>query len=573
MKLFSNKKFNSFLAALVMICSLFFFCGCSGSGDEDDNPNYIKLIYRPYSTSKILGVGKTYAEIVEEDVLELSEEILTQLVGAYGPSSIMISDGVFPTIIQPSLNNVDYKELFGYSALSGVLAGDEDFAHELGSMTNLYFSSENKLAILTQGEFTSSNLADLLLLIPQLMVPGAALDNVQIVSGSLTDLNALLRVSTGDLYYYVFYGGKINGRDYISSLNNFQNAKNYFAQILNSNYNVIEKDFVSVSITDESNNDLQFAHWKYNLLNGNLDNLISNGNTYLNQFLQKYKIPFAVHVAKAMLVGDEELPNDIPRDGASLASLYQQATVSNVSKCQEFLKNASNYIDHLGLTNSNVNDLLPVIKSSVIGDGALAADKIYDNSEGNILTKNNYDTIIPACLNEVVSKNPAKPILEYVTVKGDYVEEVEIEGYLQSVVFMTGANKEINEMAGQLDFNDGVLPQYFVTIRHCANGQIEEYAAEFNPDDFKDGGINVEGDDYNCSDPLQISQSKDILSGEKGSILLGDIYKYFIYSDQTDFTSGHAWCFNDLTNSYVQLVLATNTVFDMYQGDIYCFGA
>ena len=553
-----------------MICSLFFFGGCR-SGEDDTV--YMKIIYKPYSTSKVLGTNKTYAELVEENVLDLSEDILTQLVGAYGPNAITIIDGILPTTLKPSLNGVDYKQLFGYGTLSGALAGDEDFALELGSMTNLYFSTENKLAILTQGEFTSSNLADLLLLIPQLMVPGAALDNVQIVSGSLSDLNALLRVSTGDLYYYVFYGGKINGQDYISSANNFQNAKNYFARILNTNYNVIEKDFVSVNIVDESNNDLQFAHWKYNLLNGNLENAISNGNTYLNQFLEKYKLPFAVHVAKAMLVGNDNLPDDIPTNSTSLASLYEQATVSNAEKCGEFLKVASNYIDHIGLTNKNVADLLPVIKSNVIGDGTLPTDKIYENSEKDILTKNNYETIISACLNRVVEDNPAKPILEYITINSGVIDELVIEGYLHSIIFMSEQLREMSSLVAQFEYEQDIIPNYQLTLRYNSKGEILEYPIDIEEEDFKGGIVSFDfGNVVNDIDSVLIENSKNVLAGD-GSVLVGDLYKYFIHSSQSNHTDGHAWCFNDLNNSYVELIFATNSKLDFYKVDIFAFSA
>ena len=130
-----------------------------------------------------------------------------------------------------------------------------------------------------------------------------------------------------------------------------------------------------MNIVDESNNDLQFAHWKYNLLNGNLENQISDGKDYLSQFLNKYKVPFAAHVAKALLVGGGELPNDLPQNGTSLASLYEQSKNGNASSCENFIKAASHYIDHLGLTKKNINDILPVIKSEVIGNGELPNER------------------------------------------------------------------------------------------------------------------------------------------------------------------------------------------------------
>lgn len=568
-KLFSNKKFNSFFLVLVMIFSLFFF-GCSNG--EDDSV-YMKIVYRPYSTSKPLGIGKTYAELVEDEVLALSEDILTELVGAYGPNSITYMDGLLPKTLKPSLNGVDYKTLFGYGTLGGLFSSEDDFALELGAMTNLYISTENNLVTLTKGEFTSSDIADLLLLIPQLMIPGAALDNIQVVSGSLSNGTFLLRISTGDLYYYVFYGGEIAGINYISPSNNFQNAKTYFARLFNSNYNVIEKDYVGVNIVDGSNNDLQFAHWKYNLLNGNLDNQISNGNTYLSQFLDKYKLPFAAHVAKAMLVGGEDLPNDLPKGETSFASLYEQAKQGNNSKCQEFIKLASKYIDHLGLVESNINQLRDVIKSEVIGDGTMPNEKIYDTSESNILTKNNYDTIIPACLNKVLENNPAKPILEYITVDSGVIDELEIDGYLQSIIFMSNDKREMTSLLAQLEFEEDVVPFYYVTMRYCNNEQILEYPIEVEEDDFKGGIISFDfGNIAKDLESIEIKDSKNTLLGD-GFVLIGDLYKNFVYSSQTDYTDGYAWCFNDLENSYVEVVFAVNNVFDRYKVDIFAFSA
>jgi len=554
-----------------MVFSLFFFSACSG----EDDPNYMKIFYRPYASSKVYGElgNTTYAELIEENIYELSDDILTSLVGAYGPTEFNIMDGLEIKHFEPDLNGVDFKSLFGYGALSGVLSSESDFGQELNSMTNLYFSSENKLITLSQGDFTSSDILDIVALVAQLAIPGAVLDNVQIVSGSISDLNALLRISTGDLYYYVFYGGKIAGKDYINSANNFQNAKNYFTSILNTNFNVIEKDFCGLNIVDESSNDLNFAHWKYNLLNGNLDNQILDGKDYCEDFLEKYSIPFAAHVAKAMLVGGDDIPSNIVSNGKNLASLYQQAKSGDKTNCQNFIKEAVNYIDHIGLTDYDIQALLPVIKNEVIGHGSNNADKIYENSEKNSLYKNNYDTIIPQCLNTVKEENPQQPILEYITVEGTYAENVVINGYVTSVILMSEEARLCTDFIGGFILDENVSPSYIVTVRHSSNGTITDYPVEVDEESLKDGNISFSlSDTTGDNNGVEIAASKKGFFDNEGSILKGNKYELFVYSKQSDNTKGHAWCYNDLENEYVEIVFATKNVFENYHIDINCFG-
>lgn len=562
---FSRKRFNSFLLALVMIFSLFFFAGCDD--EESKENNYAKIVYKPYVSSIVPGKDITYAEYIKEGVYDLSKDILTRLVGAYGPDQFTLISDTPIGVYSPSLNGVDYQSLFGYSDLAGIGVNEDNFGKELNAMTKLYFSTENNLVTLSQRDLSSSDIAALVVEIAKLLTPGFISSGIQVVSGSIAGLNALLRVSAGDFYYYVFYGGEIAGLDYISSASDYQNAKTFFATILNTNYNVIEKDFCGLDIVDEASNQLNFIHWNYNLLNGNLENQILDGNEYRTQFLDKYLYKFAAHVAKAMLVGDGEIPSDVVSNGANLSNLYNQAKTGSDTDCQNFVNAAVNYIDHIGLSLPDAKALSSIIKSEVIGDRACA-------SERENLYKNNYDTTIAKCLADTMTANPQQPILEYLVARGTFIENIQINGYLKSIIIMSKQQRE-SEFYTITFLDDGGFENlsYIVTLRHCSEGSLVEYPVAIEEEDLQSGSIVFSAEDLSSDVNLfEIGKSNDIILLEGvNSILLFDMYKDYVHASETDNTDGVAWCFKDLDNEYIEIVFATNSVFDNFHVDIDCF--
>ena len=139
--LFKSKKFNSFLLTMIMSISLFLFSACGNTGGENDTFSTIyKLVYRPYATTIPSGSSKSYGEIIEDNVLELSGDILTRIVAEYGIGEISLENG---DLVSPKTDGVDYEELLG---LGTTLSDIEKiaYAQDFSKITNVYYTSENK---------------------------------------------------------------------------------------------------------------------------------------------------------------------------------------------------------------------------------------------------------------------------------------------------------------------------------------------------------------------------------------------------------------------------------------------
>ena len=117
--LFKSKKFNSFLLTMIMCLSLFLFSACGntpgGNGASGANVIY-KLIYRPYSTVIPKGSDKSYGKIIEENVLEVSSDVLSRIVGAYGIGEIEVKDGDSTKTVMPKTDGVEYEDLLGLTS-------------------------------------------------------------------------------------------------------------------------------------------------------------------------------------------------------------------------------------------------------------------------------------------------------------------------------------------------------------------------------------------------------------------------------------------------------------------------
>ena len=82
------KKILNILLAIMLCASLLLFSACA-QGDDEDNKPVLKIVYRPYATSKPFELlDDTYIDLAYQNILDLSDNILTASFSCWPPRSL-----------------------------------------------------------------------------------------------------------------------------------------------------------------------------------------------------------------------------------------------------------------------------------------------------------------------------------------------------------------------------------------------------------------------------------------------------------------------------------------------------
>lgn len=613
------KKITNILLAIMFCVSLLLFSACSAGTDEDNKP-VLKIVYRPYATSRPIASGDTYIDLVYKNILALSKNILTEVVGQYGMGRIDVGSFDYRS---PSTNGRNYKKMFGVNeasilSLEELLLPEEEktalinqrIGEDMGRMTHVnytheFLTLEAKALVLSYG--SSPSIADIL---TQILFP---LDGETPLAalGSVGETN-IYKIDTGSTTYYVFLGGDcllMDGESLYSYVPtgepdafNFDNTKTFLKNVLGSNYGVIEKDYIGGEILKNGETVLlNFQRWNYSVAEGILENIPFNAGAYLNAYIEKFGPTFAVEIAKAMLVGGEELPVEVncPKDlidgdkkianaggVVNLKDLYDRAKSGSDEDKQSFIWAASAFVDHLGLTIDDLSFIGDQLESVIIGE------EIYNSTDGKeafTTSKNNYEKylLLPkgqieedggevpvSALQKALDENPTKPILEWLSFdNSSYVEKIEIDGYLQSIILMSEGEIRLDTFFAEVKLEDDAIIDYALKTRSSIRDG-EEIVENFFPtvnDDLSGSNILELSDFQEYFGVETISNKVDPLVGNKNSLfVLGEInvdfYKVFKTDAQKfsleDGLNYRGWYFNVKTN-FVELIFATKNVFSL----------
>lgn len=605
------KKICCVFLVLVFCMPLVFLLGCT-QDDEDNKPN-ITIAYKPYAGLSAGLLSKTYGEEVYDNIIDISTQILTSLVDSYGQGSN--NDGIlFKRATNPSLNNVSLASLLGNSTMG--VAQQKEYAQEINKMCYASYSSKLKIEGLTGFDelLNVPNLTiskngsglsrvDICSLILRLNPANALLaEAINLLGVSLPTLNFVYFSSSNEEYIiqtencFVFLGGKVGGVNYCpTGSGNYSNTVNFITRLMNTNYNVIEKDFAGVefgsSYVEGQNRDFNFSKWYYNLFNGSISNFFTynTANQYITNFVNKYALTFAVEVAKIKLAGEDNLPNynitiskqDIPtkfsiKEGEyNLNNLYSTAQTGSEQNKQQFLQVASVFIDHYGLTQYEATNLYETIKTKVIGVNT------FDNSELTSTYKNNYDIYInfgsfledgeevPSVLKLVQLNNSQQVILDFITIKNaSVVEEQAINGYIKSVLFYFLEDVQKQAQTFMLEItNPNTTSLNYLFMLRCFNPDNE-----LNLDEAYYTNINTNLDESNgfVIDIL----SDELLNYSQISKFSSSITSTNFAYNKTKFqkdtsTYYNAWYYiSEDNSSFVEFVFASPNIFTLQHFDI-----
>ena len=586
--LFKSKKINSFLLTMIMIISLFFFIGisgCSESSDEEGERIFTKIIYRPYSTSKPNGSDKTYGEIISENLLEVSSDILTRLVANYGIGEIEVKDGESTATVSPNINSVDYQSIF---AISGSLSDGQknSYALDMSKLTNSYLDSSNKIFIISNYSISSSDAENLVTYDADNLKYVAQSDLVLISnsggdfsSGGDLESNAAYKYVSGNDFAYIFVGGYIGSNSSNNTFNNAGEAKTLLTKLLSTDFNSIQRKFDATTVVaaDTNPHDIKFSTWNFYLTESEFSS-VSTAEEFLAKYKEKYQLSVAVEIANAILTRHYYVVEDVPNSEdisypvfEEYNALYEKASSFNLT--MENKKNASTnvneiirtytfdseksnsdkiayltystkYIDHIGLLSSEKSILASALIDGVSGGATLDLTKAE-----NILsaTLQNYQ---------------ANPILEYITLSKVPIDDVEIKGYLQSIVFMSEAEYDMGDASVCFNFetkDENYQLNYLMAVRNS-----EGYFPETVEVEVEDGEWNFYLDAP--KDGSKMDKFVDNLpSGLIGvdDTISRDLSQYFVYGKDTNLnmSMGCYWCFNDEEASFVEYAFATPDLF------------
>ena len=580
--LFKSKKINSFLLAMIMIISLFFFISVSGCSEKRI---FTKIVYRPYSTSKPSGIDKTYGEIISENLLEVSSDILTRLVANYGIGEIEVKDGDSTTTVSPNINSVNYQSIF---AISSSLSDEQkcSYALDMSKLTNSYLDGDNKIFIISNYSVSTSDAETLVTYDSENSKYVSQSDLVLISnsggdfsSGSDLDPNAAYKYESGSDFAYIFVGGYIGSDSSANTFNNAGEAKTLLTNLLSTEFNSIQRKFDATTVVaaDGNPHDIKFSTWNFSLTESEFSS-VSTAEEFLAKYKEKYLLSVAVEIANAILTRHYYVVEDVPNSEdisytifEEYNALYEKA--SSFSLTMENKKNASTnvneivrtyifdseksnadkiayltystkYIDHIGLLASEKNILTYLLISGIAGGETLETAKV--------------DNILSATLQNY----KANPILEYITLSKVPIDDVEIKGYLQSIIFMSEAEHDMGDASVCFNFqpkDDNAQFNYLMAVRNS-----EGYFPETVEVDAEDGEWNF------YLDAPKSGSKMDKFVDNLPSGLIGvddtisrDLSQYFVYGKDTNLNMamGCYWCFNDEEASFVEYAFATPDLF------------
>lgn len=419
---------NKIVIFVMLLVSLFFFVACDDN-DEENKPILI-LAYKPYSTEQVnplnIFENYTYADLIKENLQELSTTILTGVANTYSISEMS----------ETRLNEVDFQSLLNMSATPSE-AKIKTLVSEFNSLTNIYVNTTDKVLILSNSSITPSSY---ITINEGNYYANTSLTKVSESGGSATSgneiqANTVYKHGSGSDVTYIFVGGSVGSNIYIGSTSDYTNTKNYVSKLLSSFYNVIERDLTEINIIEGSSSDLTFSKWNYSL-----GEEVSLYEEYLVKYILKYNLSLQVELAKVMLVGREDLPTNLPTnlpDGSTaetnLKQVYETASSLTASESdkQKFIDQACLYLDHIGLSDVDAEMLIEAFFSKIIGTES------FNASESNILFKNNYEDVLGEIFETVQILHKPKPILNFIIKNNaSFVERPNVKGYLKSVILM-----------------------------------------------------------------------------------------------------------------------------------------
>jgi len=552
-----SKKINSFLLTMIMIISLFFFVGC----DFDGPKVTIKIIYRPYSTSRQNLFTKTYGELIEENLLDVSEDVLTRLVGAYGLGDVDVKDGNGTETVSPSLEEVSYSSLLGASLSDNE---EKECAEEFSKVTSVFYSQSDLILVLSNFYVSAGSLVSL----SEIEVePEEETEEAYVAQTSgLESLNGggyyyyddtledgAYYYRQGDEFAYVFLGSGSGA----SSITSITNVEFFVSELTATHYNHIQRFIDSINVQNEACADLDGLCWKYSLSESEYAD-IYDSEDFLSDYVDKFQKLFAVELSRAILTRYEgcELSEE-------LQVLYDIASDINSSEMDQytFIGRCCEYIDHYGLMECEKDVLTKVIKEQIIGeDIALSSDE--------------YETRLNEILDELLTKsvenNECIPLLEYKSyICNSYVEDVEIDGYVQSIVIIgTDEDFDFSSFIFEFDCDSIVKDDYDFTFVSMVNNELEEYPFDVDEEEFnEDHAIWTDiSDGVDDIDEIIIKKSTDPLSklidfnGIAYLVDDDDEVECFCHSQDNTNTGGFAWIFNDDNCDYVQVVFGTRSL-------------
>lgn len=559
--LFKSKKINSFLLTMIMIISLFFFNACDESDMGGDNI-ILKVFYRPYASSRVSLFGDTYAETIEKDLLEVSGDVLSRIVGEYGIGEVSVKDGESTKIVSPDAGETNYQALLAVSSLTE--AQNKAIAGDFSSITNIYFSFSSSIMILSNFS-VNSTIASNMVTYDDVNTQYVANTSLTKISGSggavsssdALETNCVYKYSNGNSISYIFLGGYIGSNSNENSFTSALNINKYLAKLFGSNYNKIQHSFVGSITASQEGIDVSdglFAAWTYSLTSAEYNSCNGDANAFKEKYLEKYQFSFAVELAKTILTRYEGLT--LTEELTTLYTSASSVSASNSDK-ETFIEKCCEYIDHYGLLPEENELLKNYILNTLIGSTITSSNPNYAENCASVLeeSRTNYT---------------ANPILEYRTYEG-LKEEPKVDGYIQSFVIMTTDEYDFSNFAAVFESEDeSVKSQFLTTIRHYSDGVVNEYPYVIGEEDMEDNfySFSISDASADAVDKLKIVSCTDnIPSGAlvAKNTIDNDIKHLFKYSKTTQNTVGCAWCFEDASASYVEVVFGTNTMFDLFE--------
>ena len=606
------KKICCLFLALVLCMPLVFFAGCNEE-DENNKPN-IAIAYKPYASLSAGLFSKTYGEEIYDDTINLSSKILTSFIDSYGQGSN--NDGLlFKRENNPSLNEVPLGSLLGDSNMNEDT--QKQYAQELNKMCYASYSSKlqvdgleafeemlsiSNLTLSKNGTgLTAADICSFILrLYPSNELLAVAIQSI--LGVNIPDLNFVYFSSSNGEYIiqtddcFVFLGGKVGSNNYSpTGSGNYSNTVNFITKLMNTNYNVIEKGFIGIEFgsgyVEGNNRDFTFSKWEYNLFGGDRSKYYTyqKVNDYIQNYIGKYSLTFAVEIAKIKLVGNnnfsdysttiskEDIPSNfsIQEGEYNVKNLYTTAKSGSDNNKKQFLEVASVYIDHFGLTETEADDIYEVFKNNVVGINN------FNTSENNNSYKNNYDKYIkfgsyeeegeqtPSALKRVQLEAKEEVVLDFITIKNASVlEDQEVKGYLKSIIFYFSADVELNVECLMMEITSPNTTSFdYLLMLRCFNTNNtpsldEAYYTDINTNLNEDMSFAVD------------IQSEDLLTNTKISKFTSSISSSNFAYNKNKFevdlnTIYNGWYFvSEDDSSFIEFIFASPNVFTSQHFDI-----
>lgn len=570
--LFKSKKIYAFLLTMIMCLSLFLFSACS----EDDEKLLFKIVYRPYASSNSEFFGGTYKEKIKEDLDKTTEYVVNYVVGAFGIGEIRFQQenkdtGKLETIkLSPEFPN---DNEYYYEDLLGINRGNTYYREVVSKIvqTNfIYYDYEKStnipaIMILSNHDRVNSRYIEENIALFTTIEEGSSEEafmpqsSLQLVGTNQYFFNKPLE--EGNIYFYeddygycfVFVGGYVSGG---GTYNSPTNANRFVTSLLSTNYNNIQQTVGKIEIYNGSGTGLtNSSSWEFSLTQNELNN-INDAQDYLDTYMEKYADYYKIGIIKSILTrGGTELPEDLDR-AFNLAIRKNLTAEQKKTYHNNFIDAACEYIDHLGLIPDDVESLTTFLTETIMGSNVTITD-----------------TLKQSCIKCLTSAQEAlgyAPLLEVLSYKGSELEEVKIDGYIQSIIILRDDDSYIfSDLIAlfALEENQTIDSPYLVTVRHQENGDVKEYPIAQSEELLADGGMEVSMQDIlEDEEGLEISKSEDPIKAgllSRKTSIVDDAKKYanmFTYSTSTENTDGFCWCFSNESSNFIQIVFATESL-------------